>query len=624
MIIRIFLILITLISFSKSEDLKSCEWNNKNGNPCITVRKTTNTSEYNSNIKKIIISKKEIEESGATDVVDLLSSIPGLDLKQNGQRGQLTSLFMRGTNSNHTLVMLNGIAINDQSTTQGLHNFGQDFVYTLQQVEIYKGANGVHFGPSAIGGAINFITDINYENSISTNGFDDNNYSTNFNYSKIIENDWHLNLKASLTESNLGSSRFKGTENDGTYNNQFNFNAIKWINDNLKFKSTIYSRHTKADYDGSVSDEIDYKADDKMQAVQAEFNYKKENLENSLIFHHNYYDRFYTGGGYEDTYESNSYVIKAERAVKKNNKTSYGIGSEFKYNDAYFLDNGGWSSPTVKGNNSNFAIFANSGYKFSDDLILSLYARGDDHKTTGLYPTYKVDIIKNYKKIDFNLSTSTGLRNPSLYELYGKNGRSDSYKHVPNPNANPERSQTNELKISYKINKNFSIENTAYRTSIKDALLYDNNLFGGTGYTNNYKDLKQDGIESIINYKGKTQKITLFSTISSSKQTNGAHQLNRPNLTYGLNYLKEIENSLVGNFNLNLNYKHYGKVFDYVGYNIEKVDSTDLINLSLSKKIFNNLFTLNINNLMNENYQRPEGYSQNNRQISLSYRKAFN
>ena len=78
---------------------------------------------------------------------------------------------MRGTNSNHTLVLLNGIPINDQSSTQGLHNFGQDFLQTIQQIEIYKGANGAHFGPSAIGGAINFVTAIDYENKISLNGY---------------------------------------------------------------------------------------------------------------------------------------------------------------------------------------------------------------------------------------------------------------------------------------------------------------------------------------------------------------------------------------------------------------------------------------------------------------------
>ena len=50
-------------------------------------------------------------------------------------------MFMRGTGSNHTLVMINGIPINDQSSTQGLHDFGVDFIQTIQQIEIYPGSS---------------------------------------------------------------------------------------------------------------------------------------------------------------------------------------------------------------------------------------------------------------------------------------------------------------------------------------------------------------------------------------------------------------------------------------------------------------------------------------------------
>ena len=72
---------------------------------------------------------------------------------------------MRGTNSNHVLALLNGIPINDQSSPKALFDFGYDFA-GLQQIEIYKGASGAIFGPAAIGGAINLVTDINYENFI--------------------------------------------------------------------------------------------------------------------------------------------------------------------------------------------------------------------------------------------------------------------------------------------------------------------------------------------------------------------------------------------------------------------------------------------------------------------------
>ena len=167
-------------------------------------------------MNKIVINREEIEKSGAIDVVDVLNYIDGIDLKQNGQRGQLTSLFMRGTNSNHTLVLLNGIPINDQTTTQGLHNFGQDFIQTIQQIEIYKGPSGAHFGPSAIGGAINFVTAIDYVNKFSISGHNSKNNSIDTNYTKIMDNGWHLNFKGSNSNNKTNSARYSGKEDDST------------------------------------------------------------------------------------------------------------------------------------------------------------------------------------------------------------------------------------------------------------------------------------------------------------------------------------------------------------------------------------------------------------------------
>ena len=142
---RIIIFIFLFIILSKNAfGIEKCKWNNSKGVPCITVNKTTNTSIFSSiGVNKTIISKQDIENSGAKDVKSVLDMVPGLDLKQNGQSGQSTSLFLRGTNSNHTLVLLNGIAINDLSTTQGLHNIGQDFVQNIQQIEIYKGPSGL-------------------------------------------------------------------------------------------------------------------------------------------------------------------------------------------------------------------------------------------------------------------------------------------------------------------------------------------------------------------------------------------------------------------------------------------------------------------------------------------------
>ncbi len=64
----------------------------------------------------IIISEREIAESGLRSVSDLLQNVGGINVSQNGGVGQLTSLFMQGSNSNHVLVLVDGVAINDLAT----------------------------------------------------------------------------------------------------------------------------------------------------------------------------------------------------------------------------------------------------------------------------------------------------------------------------------------------------------------------------------------------------------------------------------------------------------------------------------------------------------------------------
>ena len=622
MLLRIIIFFSLLVSNSFGENLENCKWDNRKGVPCIVISKTPNTSSFSEgSVGKIIINREQIEKSGAIDVVDILKYVDGIDIKQNGGKGQLTSLFMRGTNSNHTLVLLNGIPINDQSTTQGLHNFGQDFIQTIQQIEIYKGPSGAHFGPSAIGGAINFVTAIDYINKYSISGYNGKNNSIDANYSKIVDNGLHLNFKGSSSNNKNSSSRYGGKEEDSAKNYQININAEKWIYDDLKTNSTFYARRTKANYDASSSDESGF-AHDKMYVVQASLNKLNKNSENVLTFHYNHYNREYDESGYFDWYNSHSTVLKAERRIKPIKKISYGYGVDYKYDTGSFTNNGSWSTPAARGHVDNFGFFANSGYKFSDDMILSFYGRGDNHKTTGINPTYKINLTKLFGKFELGLTQSTGLRNPSLYELYGNNGRTDSYKHVANPDADPEKSRTNELKIKYLFNNSLSLENTFYRSSIEDALLYNGSYKGGSGYTNNKSDLKQDGIESNLVFKVNNHRLSIYNTISSSKQEDGSHQLNRPDSTYGINYDSNLNNSLFGPFSINYNYKHYGKSFDYAP-SVTKVDSTDVMNLAVLKKTNIGVLSFNISNLLDEAYQRPYGYSQNGRQIRFGFQSLF-
>lgn len=104
----------------------------------------------------IVITREQIERSQPTDVADLLRFHAGLDLGRNGGPGQTTSLFLRGTNSDHTLVMIDGVRINPG--TIGSAAFQNLDPSIIERIEIVKGPRSSLYGSDAIGGVINIIT----------------------------------------------------------------------------------------------------------------------------------------------------------------------------------------------------------------------------------------------------------------------------------------------------------------------------------------------------------------------------------------------------------------------------------------------------------------------------------
>ncbi|MDH3590160.1 MAG: TonB-dependent receptor plug domain-containing protein, partial [Gammaproteobacteria bacterium] len=104
----------------------------------------------------IVIDREEIERSLAADVAELLRFHAGLELGRNGGPGQTTSLFIRGTESNHALVMLDGVEINP-GTIGGaaLQNISPRLI---QRIEVVKGPRSSLYGSEAIGGVVNIIT----------------------------------------------------------------------------------------------------------------------------------------------------------------------------------------------------------------------------------------------------------------------------------------------------------------------------------------------------------------------------------------------------------------------------------------------------------------------------------
>lgn len=103
------------------------------------------------------LTREMIEIEGLTDLVSALARYPGISTVQSGGVGATSSVFTRGTNAKHTLVLYDGIRVNDASTPASQFDPGQDALGDLDRLEIARGPLSSLYGSDAIGGVINLV-----------------------------------------------------------------------------------------------------------------------------------------------------------------------------------------------------------------------------------------------------------------------------------------------------------------------------------------------------------------------------------------------------------------------------------------------------------------------------------
>jgi vitamin B12 transporter len=107
-----------------------------------------------------VITAADIERRQDRSLPDVLREVPGLSITQTGAAGGQTSLFMRGTNSNHVKLLVDGIDMADPSTPTGAADISKLLAGDIAKVEVLRGPQSALYGSDAIGGVINIITKV--------------------------------------------------------------------------------------------------------------------------------------------------------------------------------------------------------------------------------------------------------------------------------------------------------------------------------------------------------------------------------------------------------------------------------------------------------------------------------
>ncbi|WP_439888052.1 TonB-dependent vitamin B12 receptor [Pseudomonas sp. MBLB4123] len=121
----------------------------------VTATRTAQTAEQ-SLAAVTVFDREQIERSQAASVPELLKRVPGLSFANNGGPGKHTSLFMRGTESDHVLVLIDGIKVG--SVTAGATALQDLPLELIERIEVVRGPRSSLYGSEAIGGVIQIFT----------------------------------------------------------------------------------------------------------------------------------------------------------------------------------------------------------------------------------------------------------------------------------------------------------------------------------------------------------------------------------------------------------------------------------------------------------------------------------
>jgi vitamin B12 transporter len=124
----------------------------------VVTATTSPTPDQNVASSVTVITGKDLEREQRRTVADALRAVPGLNVVQTGAVGGQTSVFMRGTNSNHVKIYIDGIDVSDPSVVTGAFDFGHLTVSDVERIEVLRGPQSGLYGANSLGGVISIVT----------------------------------------------------------------------------------------------------------------------------------------------------------------------------------------------------------------------------------------------------------------------------------------------------------------------------------------------------------------------------------------------------------------------------------------------------------------------------------
>jgi len=391
-----------------------------------------------------VISQKDLEKTKKLSVLEVLGDVLGLDIIQNGGSGANASVFIRGSNSEHVLILIDGVEMNDPISPSRSYDLAHLSLANVEQIEILRGPQSTLYGSDALGGVINIITKKGEGKTklfFETSGGSHQTWGQQAGINGSTGS-YHYSLGISHFSSqgiSAASVTYLGNSERDAYQNlslsgQFGFTLKNNLDINFILHSII-SKTNIDNYGGAYGDDPnniqDYRSlylKGELRALLLKNRWEQKigiSFINSDRHHENSTDNTHLFDSEKGEFRSKKLKLDWQNNffIHPTHTLTFGINLDEEQGDSEYFSDGIWGPFTSRfplRKAQTAGIFAQEQLRMADQFFATLGLRLDHHRQAGWALTYRLAPAYFWEKTKtkFKATLGTGFKSPSLYQFF--------------------------------------------------------------------------------------------------------------------------------------------------------------------------------------------------------------
>lgn len=577
-----------------------------------------------------VIDRAAIEASGATSVEALLRRVAGVTVVNSGGLGARTDVSIRGADEDQTLVLIDGVRVNDPASTGGRFDFAGLSVQGIERIEVLRGAQSALYGGEAIGGVINIVTRRADEGVGGYVGLGGGSYGTfrqETGFGARREG-WDLTLDA-VNQTAEGFSRSKdGDEKDGAKLRTLSGHGGYEASERLRFDAAARYEDVFAELDPTAT--RDGFADKHDRVWSGRLGAELALLDGAWTQHLDLYGSR-TLRRFEDESTAGVRTVsdfdgaraglewRHDLAFDDANQLTLGVDVHRDYGQARERSAGA-SRERYDRDEDAYAAYGLYSLELFDRLNLTAGGRFDDFEAFGTEFTYRLTAALPITETDTVLRAShaTGAKAPTIQQRFDDTFLFGFLPVRGNPDLGVERSRSWDVGVEQTLFNRMAVASaTLFRNDFDDLIEYD----AGAGTFLQLDEATTEGVELGLKVTP-TDRVTLtgsYTFMTTEDQSDGSELARRPR--HAGSVVADV--SLTDRLSFQASASHIGRRYNQSGER-GRLDAYTLVGLAARYALLDGLeLHGRIDNLFDADYEEAENLATPGRSVFAGLRATF-